>query len=109
MSLLVAILLAIFVLPSPWGLVAIAAAGVLEMGETYLGFRWSRRERAAVGAEALVGRTGVATSDLRLEGQVKVDGELWGARCESGVDAETRVVVTSIEGLTLTVEPERLL
>jgi len=106
-SLLIAILLAIFVLPSPWGIVAIGAAGLLETGETYLGFRWSRRERAAVGVEALIGKAGVATTDLRLEGQVKVDGELWGARCESGVDAETRVVVTGIEGLTLTVEPER--
>lgn len=105
MSLLVAILLAIFVLPSPWGVVVVAAAGLLEVGETYLGFRWSRRGRAAVGVEALIGKTGVAATDLRPQGQVKVDGELWAARCQSGVDAETRVVVTGIEGLTLTVEP----
>ena len=108
MSLLIAILLAVFVLPSPWGLVAVAAAGLLETGETYLWFRWSRRRRAAVGAEALAGKIGIATTDLWLEGQVKVDGELWQARCDGGADAGTRVVVTGIEGLTLTVEPEQL-
>ena len=87
---------------------AVAAAGLLETGETYLWFRWSRRRRAAVGVEALIGRAGVATTDLWPEGQVKVDGELWQARCEGGADAGTRVVVTGIEGLTLTVEPEQL-
>jgi len=107
-SLLIAILLAVFVLPPPWGIVAVAAAGLLETGETYLWLRWSRRRRAAVGVEALIGRAGVATTDLWPEGQVKVDGELWQARCEGGADAGTRVVVTGIEGLTLTVEPERL-
>lgn len=107
MSLLIAILLAVFVLPSPWGFVAIAAAGLLDTGETYLWFRWSRRRRAAVGAEALAGKTGVAATDLWPEGQVKVEGELWRARCEGGVDAGSRVVVTGIEGLTLTVEPEQ--
>ncbi len=108
MSLLIAILLAVFVLPSPWGLVAVAAAGLLETGETYLLLRWSRRRRAAVGAEALAGKKGIAATDLRPEGHVKVDGELWQARCEGGADAGTRVVVMGIEGLTLTVEPEQL-
>ena len=108
MSLLIAILLAVFVLPSPWGIVEVAAAGLLETGETYLWFRWSRRRRPVVGAEALIGRAGVATTDLWPEGQVKVDGELWQARCDGGVDAGRRIVVTGIEGLTLTVEPEQL-
>ncbi len=108
MSLLIAILLAVFILPSPWGFVAIAASGVLELGETYVLFRWSRRRRAVVGAEALIGKAGVAVADLWPHGQVKVDGELWQARCEGGADAGTRVVVTGIEGLTLTVEPEQL-
>ncbi|MBI4172580.1 MAG: NfeD family protein [Actinobacteria bacterium] len=107
MSLLIAILLAVFVLPPRWGLVAVAAAGLLETGETYLWFRWSRRRRAAVGVEALIGRAGVATTALWPEGQVRVDGELWQARCAGGADAGARVVVTGIEGLTLTVEPEQ--
>jgi len=104
-SLLIAILLAVFVLPPPWGLVAVAAAGLLETGETYLWFRWSRRRRAAVGVEALIGRAGVATTDLWPEGQVKVDGELWQARCEAGADPGQTVTVRAIDGLTLDVVP----
>ena len=69
--------------------------------------RWSRRRRVTVGAEALIGKAGVATTDLWPAGQVKVDGELWQARCEGGADAGTRIVVTRIEGLILTVEPEQ--
>lgn len=107
MSLLIAILLAVFVLPSPWGIVAVAVAGVLEAGESVLLLRWSRRRRATVGAETLIGKAGVATTDLWPEGQVKVDGELWQARCDGGADAGTRVVVTGLEGLTLSVVPEQ--
>ena len=67
---------------------------------------WSRRRRAAVGAETLIGKKGVAVGSLWPEGQIRVDGELWNARCEGGADAGTPVVVRGIEGLTLEVEPE---
>lgn len=100
-----ALLLALFVLPHPWGLVAVVVGGTLDLAETALFIWWSKRRRAAVGAEALVGRTGVATGDLWPEGQVKVGGELWRARCEGGCEAGTTVVVRAVEGLTLVVEP----
>ncbi len=51
-----------------------------------------------------MGKVGVATSDLWPEGQVKLDGELWRARCSGGCVAGTRVVVRAVEGLTLVVE-----
>ena len=101
MLLVIALLLAIFVLPSPWGVVAVIVAGILEIGETALFIWWSKRRRAAVGAETLVGRRGIALP----AGQVKIDGEIWNARCESGCDPGTEVVVRSIEGLTLVVDP----
>ena len=107
MTLTVAILLAVFVLPHPWGVVAVAVAGVIEVGESVLLLRWSQRRRAVVGAEALVGKVAEVVAGLWPEGQVKVNGELWRARCEGGADAGTRVVVRGIEGLTLTVEPEQ--
>jgi membrane protein implicated in regulation of membrane protease activity len=103
--LVVAIFLAIFVLPSPWGLVAVLVAAVLELTETSLFLWWSKRRRASVGLETLVGREGVVLSDLWPEGQVKVDGEIWRARCDGGCDSGTRVVVRGIDGLTLEVEP----
>jgi membrane-bound serine protease (ClpP class) len=103
-SLFVAILLAIFVLPEPWGLVAVAAALVLEVGETALFVWWSKRRRAQVGAETLVGAEGVALGPLEPDGQVRLAGEIWRARTAEPVRAGDRVRVTAVEGLTLVVE-----
>ena len=105
MLLLIALVLAIFVLPSPWGVVVVAVAGVIDLVEVGVGLWWSKRRKAAVGGNALVGATGVAIGDLWPEGQVKVNGEIWGARCDGGCDAGTSVVVRGIDGLTLDVEP----
>ena len=105
MLLLIALALAIFVLPSPWGVVAVAVAGVLDVTEVAVGLWWSKRRRSAVGGNALVGEVGVALGDLWPEGQVKVNGEIWRARCDGGCDAGTSVVVRAINGLTLDVEP----
>jgi membrane-bound serine protease (ClpP class) len=102
---LIGLLLAIFVLPSPWGLLAVVVAGVLDIGETVLFIWWSKRRRAAVGSEILVGKTGIVIRDLWPTGQVRIDGEIWQARCEGGCDSGTEVVVRSVEGLTLVVDP----
>lgn len=104
MALTVGLLLALLVLDSPWNWVAVLAGAVIDVGESLLLVRWSRRRRATVGAEALVGRHAVAVTDLWPAGQVKLDGELWQARCEAGASAGDTVVVRRIEGLTLEVE-----
>jgi membrane protein implicated in regulation of membrane protease activity len=101
----IAILLALFVLPEPWGLVAVAAGATLDIAETGLFLWWSKRRKAAVGVDALVGKTGVAVSELWPEGQVKISGEIWRARCAGGCDAGTKVVVRAVQGLTLEVDP----
>jgi len=103
--LLIGILLAVFVLPSPWGLVAIAIGAILDIAETGLFIWWSKRRKASVGVDALVGKTGVAVGELWPEGQVKVGGEIWKARCDGGCDAGQAIVVRAIDGLTLEVEP----
>jgi membrane-bound serine protease (ClpP class) len=100
-----AILLALFVLPSPWGILAVAAGAALDLGETFVFWSWSRRRRASVGIETLVGRKAVAVSALDPEGQVKLDGELWRARSGAPVESGTEVVVERVDGLTLHVEP----
>jgi membrane protein implicated in regulation of membrane protease activity len=46
-----------------------------------------KHRRRAVGAETLIGREAVVTTACRPNGQVRLDGELWEARCEAGVDA----------------------
>ena len=105
MLFLIALLLAIFFLPSPWGIVLVVVAGIVDLTEVGIGLWWSRRRKAAVGASALVGATGIAMGDLWPQGQVKVNGELWRARCDGGCDAGTSVVVRAVDGLTLEVEP----
>jgi len=102
---LIALLLAIFLLPSPWGFIVVACALVVDVLEVSVGLWYSKRRRATVGTDALVGVTAVAIDDLFPEGQVKVNGEIWRARCEAGCDAGAAVVVRAVNGLTLEVEP----
>jgi membrane protein implicated in regulation of membrane protease activity len=102
----VAVALALFVLPRPWGLVAVIAAGIVELGETWFWVRFSQRRVIQAGAETLIGASAQVVSQCRPTGQVRLAGELWQARCEAGADAGETVRVTGRDGLTLLVEPE---
>jgi membrane protein implicated in regulation of membrane protease activity len=102
---LIALLLAIFLLPSPWGFILVVCALVIDLLEVGIGLWWNKRRRATVGVESLVGRTAVAVGELSPEGQVKVNGEIWSARCAQWCDAGSEVVVRRVDGLTLEVEP----
>lgn len=104
MLLLGAILLAVFVLPEPWNYLAVIGAAVVESLEAWLFVWWTRRRRPTVGAEALVGRTAEVVEPLRPAGRVRLDGELWNARCDGGADAGASVRVARVDGLTLVVE-----
>jgi len=101
----IALLLAIFVLPSPWGVIAVTIALVLDVAEVTVGVWYSKRRKAKVGTESMVGVMGVALGELRPDGQVRVNGEIWRARCAVGCEEGAAVVVRSIDGLTLDVEP----
>jgi membrane protein implicated in regulation of membrane protease activity len=102
--LLLAILAAIFLLPSPWNYVAVIAAAVVELAEVKVFLWYSRRRRATTGAEALVGEEGRVVEACRPVGQIRVVGELWRARCVGGADRGDRVVVDELEpDLTLLV------
>ena len=106
MLFVIALLLAIFVLPSPWGIVAVVGAIVLDLVEIGVGLWWNRsgaRPRSAWSLSSA--STGVAVGELRPDGQVKVNGEIWNARCDDGCDAGAAVVVRAIDGLTLAVDP----
>ena len=101
-SLIVAILLALFVLPSPWGLVVVLCAGVLEVFEITWGLRLARR-RSSVGAHTLIGREAIVVRALDPFGQVTIDGERWKARAATGAAVGAKVVIERIDGLTLEV------
>jgi membrane-bound serine protease (ClpP class) len=102
---LVALGLAIFVLPSPWGLVAVVAGAVVEVGEAVFLWRYSHRRAPAVGADALIGSAAVVTTECRPLGHVRVKGELWQARCDEGAAEGATVRVLAVDGLLLVVEP----
>lgn len=99
MLLLAGILLAVFVVPWPWGIVTVIAGGLLDVGESLAFMKWSRRRKAAVGVEALVGKTAVVATQT----QVRVAGELWEARADRPLRAGDEVLVQAVEGLTLVV------
>ncbi|HEY3614903.1 MAG TPA: NfeD family protein [Gaiellales bacterium] len=101
-SLIIAILLALFVLPSPWGLVVVLAAACLEVVEITWGIRLARR-RSSVGAQTLVGRDAVVVRALEPRGQVAIDGERWQAESAVAVPVGATVVIEAIDELTLSV------
>jgi membrane-bound ClpP family serine protease len=78
----------------------------IELGEAAFWVRISRRLRPRVGVEALVDAEGVALSDCRPSGRVRVRGESWRAVCHDGVDKGAEVVVLAVSGLTLEVRPK---
>jgi membrane-bound serine protease (ClpP class) len=68
----------------------------------------AQRRRPAVGREALVGAPGVARTDLKPQGMVFAQGELWSAETvDEPVPAGEPVRVIAVEGLKLWVQWER--
>ena len=107
MLLVLAVLAALFLVPAPWNVVLVVGAAVVEGLEVWFFRWWTRRRRSVVGAEALVGQTGVATTALAPMGHVRVVGELWQARSDQRVEPGGRVVIRAVEpDLTIVVEAE---
>lgn len=101
---ILALILALTVIRSPWGWVAVIAAGLIDIAETALFVWWSKRRRASVGLDTLVGRRALVVRALTPRGQVKLDGELWEARADGSVDPGREVTVRGVDGLVLDVE-----
>jgi membrane-bound serine protease (ClpP class) len=98
------ILLAAFIVPEAWRLPVILVAGVVEIAETGFWLWYTRRRRVQMGPETLVGSTGTVVTACAPQGQVRVQGELWRARCADGAAVGEEVRVVALDGLTLLVE-----
>ena len=103
MALIGAILLAIFVLPPAWRIPVVLAGGAIEVGESIFWIWLSKRRRPSVGVETLLGAHATVVTPCRPLGQVRVQGELWEARCDEGADSGEEVVVEAVAGLSLRV------
>jgi membrane-bound serine protease (ClpP class) len=70
-----------------------------------IGLAWKAfRSKPTTGREGLVGVEGTAASEVTSGGgTVKVHGEIWSAVSEEPIQADTKVVVESVEGLKLKV------
>jgi membrane-bound serine protease (ClpP class) len=104
--LLIAAIVAFLLLPSPWGLFAVAAALLLEVLELLFWKRFLRRYRLRMGPEMLVGTLATVVTECDPDGRVRVRGELWNARSSGPARAGETVRIAAIDGLTLEVEPE---
>jgi membrane protein implicated in regulation of membrane protease activity len=91
--------------PWPWNLIGFVVSMLLGVGELFLWNLTVRHRRVRVGAETMVGTRGVAISGCHPDGQVRVAGTIWNARCEAGVEPGQSVRVLGMDALTLTVEP----
>jgi membrane protein implicated in regulation of membrane protease activity len=98
-----AVLLAVLVLPPAWRLPVVLAGGAVEVAESAFWIWLSKRRRPSVGVETLVGVRATVVRECRPVGQVRVQGELWQARCEDGADPGDEVTVEAVVGLTLVV------
>lgn len=92
--------------PSPWlvGL-GLGGAGAFALVVVRAALR-SRHEPVVTGVEALIGRRGVAVTDLAPLGTVRVDLEPWQAEATAGkpIYAGEDVVVVGVEGVTVKVQ-----
>jgi membrane protein implicated in regulation of membrane protease activity len=101
-ALTVAIVVALFA-PWPWNLTALLTGVAIEAVELTWGLRLARRWRPKTGAEAMIGQLATVVAPCRPSGQVRVQGELWQARCSAGADVGDTVRIEQLDGLTLVV------
>jgi membrane-bound serine protease (ClpP class) len=104
--LLIALLLTLFVLPAPWGVIVVLVALGIEVLEIIFWRRFLRRYRISAGPETLIGMLAEVVEPCQPDGRVRLRGELWKARASRPAKIGARVRVTEVVGLTVHVTPE---
>ena len=81
-------LVLLFVLPTPWNVIALLVGLLLWLGEVFAIWRLVRKKKVQAGAETLVGRTATVIAPCKPLGQVRLSGEseIWRARCAEGAE-----------------------
>ena len=104
MLIIVAFLL-LLLLPTPWNIVGFLVVIPLWILELLAWNRSMKGRRKAVGAQTLLGREAVVMTACRPLGQVRIDGEIWEARCDAGAGEGDTVRIVDRDNLALIVEP----
>jgi len=80
--------------------------GAISFGLAWIALR-ARRGKVLTGPQAMVGAVAIAQTPLTPNGQVEIRGELWQASLgnRATLPAGATVLVRSVDGLTLVVEP----
>ncbi len=95
--------------PSPFGFLSYVAFGIMGglgfIGAYYLNWvRRTLRKKPVTGPESIIGKKGIALTDIDGEGEVRVEGIVWRARSQNRVEKGKEIVVKGIEGLVLIVD-----
>lgn len=107
MTFWVALLLVLFhTVKGGWAIALLAGTGTLETSQTLFWLWYSQRRAVQVGIETVMGRVVEVAEECRPYGYVRIQGELWRARCVEGAARGERVRITGRDGLTLEVERE---
>ena len=89
-----------------WGLILIVIAFLCYEIVTFRIGRRALERKPAIWSEALVGRCGKATTPLKPDGYVQVNGELWRAlSSDMNINEGDDIVVLELNRLTLRVAP----
>lgn len=102
MTTVIGAILAFVFLDSPWRYLVIAALLLIDVAEIFIWLKW-RKRKSMTGVDNIVGARGEVVSDCTPEGQVKVRGQIWSARCAEGARAGDAILVTEVNGIRLTV------
>jgi membrane-bound serine protease (ClpP class) len=107
MTFWIALALVVFhVVEGVWAIVLLVGTGVFELSQTAFWLRRTSRHTVQVGAETLIGRVVEVAQECRPVGYVRVQGELWRARCDQGARPGELVRITGRDGLLLEVSRE---
>jgi membrane-bound serine protease (ClpP class) len=97
--------------PSPITALAEIELGLLVTFGIIIGLyiRWIigplRRRTKLTGSEAMIGKAGVAITELKPKGEIRVEGEIWRAQSLSGnITKGESVKIKSLQGLVVLVE-----
>jgi membrane protein implicated in regulation of membrane protease activity len=100
------VLVAIGKVHGGWAVALVAGTATFEASQNVFWLYYSQRRAVQVGAETLLGRVVEVAEDCRPYGHIRVQGELWRARCAEGAARGERVRIVGRDGLTLEVEHE---